>query len=223
MYSYIGKYFQNCITSSDFKNIFFPKLPTKVKHTTQYKRIIFYPVEYHWIFVLNHQITSHTDTGAVIKFNSQTEVQITISGVWWMDACHGGHAPMPCRPRKYQGHVSSARRQISHPSPQPQPGAFPNKYLPPSAPVGRTHPPTRGPGRIPRPPVGDYSGPRGPPPVARGWNNAAAPRPPPTSRKNLFLASPRSSPFLSPPLRLTRLPPRNLRKDAAGCPRRASD
>ncbi|KAJ1282264.1 hypothetical protein BS78_03G038700 [Paspalum vaginatum] len=37
-------------------------------------------------------------------------------------------------PRKYQGHVSSARRR-SPPSPQPPAPAFPNKYLPPR----RTH------------------------------------------------------------------------------------
>ena len=34
------------------RNIIFQKLPTKDKHKTQNKRIIFDPVEYHRIFVI---------------------------------------------------------------------------------------------------------------------------------------------------------------------------
>ena len=103
------------------------------------------------------------------------------------------HASMPCRPRKYQGHVSSARRR----SPSQAHSPRPHSRISISLPTTRPHPPARIPptrgSRNPRcPPVCDPGAPRGPPLVPRRWNNAAAPPPPPHREKIFF------SPLLAP-------------------------
>jgi hypothetical protein len=141
-----------------------------------------------------------------------------------MDGCMSwGSCTHAMPPPKISRPCQQRQEAISHTSPQPQLEPFPNKYLPPPAPAAA--PTRRRVGlHVPRVHLSVTAATRV---GLHLWRAGEITRPHhhhPPHREKIFF-----SPLLAPrhlslfPSASPAAPPRNLRTDAAGCPRSASD